>query len=146
MRWIALVVSIFAVSAVGAQAQTGTEILRNSNFAQGSGTAATSWGTYGSGYTWISNGGYGATAGIRAGVGSTVANAGASQVLSPNRTMAPLVVTGRSKASTVSGAADAHYSLKLKRKFVQLIEREDLLTDIPIPPPIRTINGCIYAR
>ncbi len=111
MRWIALVVSIFAVSAVGAQAQTGTEILRNSNFAQGSGTAATSWGTYGSGYTWISNGGYGATAGIRAGVGSTVANAGASQVLSPNRTMAPLVVTGRSKASTVSGAADAHYSV-----------------------------------
>ena len=43
-------------------------------------------------------------------------------------------------------AADAHYSLKLKRKFVQLIEREDLLTDIPIPPPILTINGCIYAR
>lgn len=43
-------------------------------------------------------------------------------------------------------AADAHYSVKLKREFLKLIERDDLLGDIPIPPPIQTINGCVYAR
>ena len=87
------------------------EVVQNGTMDQASGTLAASWGVYGTGYAWGTAYGRSATAGIVAWNGTTIGQAGASQVLSPNRSMAPLTVSGWSKATAVSGTADAHYSL-----------------------------------
>jgi len=91
---------------------TGTNLLRNADFEQGSTTVVTSWSAAPQGYRLALTEGRGGSRAVS--VESTNANNwyGASQSISLNRTStAPIIVRGWSRAESVSGSVDNDYSL-----------------------------------
>ncbi|MCS7224441.1 MAG: hypothetical protein NZ959_07785 [Armatimonadetes bacterium] len=108
---------VFRVSRIGG----GYNILSNSDFEKGRSDGAESWFGWQKGYVWDPQGGRGGSAGVFCENVTGEGEYGVGQTLTLNRkTVAPLVVSGWSKAQGVSGTPDSGYSL-----YVDIIYTDD---------------------